>query len=262
MATIQEKLRSLRRQQALSQATVAKVLGMTRATYFQIEKGARDLKVSELETLCAFLGVGISAFLSMEKPQGKIYEVRLEKKKAKCKPRKSAVRISVPQSRVDIFKEVLIYILKRVGAKPNIGETVIYKLLYFIDFDYYEKYEEQLIGAVYIKNHYGPTPVEFDCIVKKMLEDGEIVKISKKHFSHHQKKYIPAREPELGLLSARQVKHIDGVLDRLSDMNVAELRDYSHRDVPWIAAAQGEPLEYEAVFYRTAETSVRYYDEA
>ena len=24
---------------------------------------------------------------------------------------------------------------------------VLYKILYFIDFDYYEKYEEQLVGA-------------------------------------------------------------------------------------------------------------------
>jgi len=31
--------------------------------------------------------------------------------------------------------------------------TVLYKILYFIDFDYYEKYEEQLMGALYIKNN-------------------------------------------------------------------------------------------------------------
>ena len=34
--------------------------------------------------------------------------------------------------------------------------TVLYKLLYFIDFDYYEKFEEQLVGATYIKNHLDP----------------------------------------------------------------------------------------------------------
>ena len=54
------------------------------------------------------------------------------------------MRINVPQKNFQKFKEVLIYILNSVGAKPNIGETVIYKLLYFIDFDYYEKHEEQL----------------------------------------------------------------------------------------------------------------------
>ena len=65
------------------------------------------------------------------------------------------------------FKEVLLYVLNKVGSKPNIGETVLYKLLYFIDFDFYEKYEERLIGASYIKNHYGPTPAEF----KEIIDD-------------------------------------------------------------------------------------------
>ncbi len=46
------------------------------------------------------------------------------------------------------FKEVLLYILGKVGSLPNVGETVIYKLLYFIDFDYFEMYEEQLIGSL------------------------------------------------------------------------------------------------------------------
>ena len=58
------------------------------------------------------------------------------------------------------FKEVLLYILEKVGSKPNVGMTVLYKLLYFIDFDYYEKFEEQLLGATYIKNHF-TNPVEF-----------------------------------------------------------------------------------------------------
>lgn len=60
------------------------------------------------------------------------------------------------------------YILKKVGAKPNVGQMVLYKLLYFIDFDYYELFETQLMGLQYIKNHYGPTPVAFAKLVKDM----------------------------------------------------------------------------------------------
>jgi len=66
------------------------------------------------------------------------------------------MRIIISQANVKKFKEVFLYILEKVGARPNIGETALYKLLYFIDFDYYEKFEEQLIGAKYIKNHFGP----------------------------------------------------------------------------------------------------------
>ena len=77
------------------------------------------------------------------------------------------------------FKEVLLYILSKVGSKPNVGETVLYKLLYFIDFDYYEKFEEQFIGATYIKNHYGPTPIEFKKIVRR--KNNNLTRMFKKY---------------------------------------------------------------------------------
>jgi hypothetical protein len=80
----------------------------------------------------------------------------------------TVTRISIPQKNLKKFEQVLLYILCKVGSKPNIGETVIYKLLYFIDFNFYEKYEEQLIGATYIKNQYGPTPKEFIKVVDTM----------------------------------------------------------------------------------------------
>ena len=168
-------------------------------------------------------------------------------------------RVCTPKLNADVFKSVLLYMLNKVGAKPNVGETVIYKLFYFIDFDYYEKYEEQLTGATYIKNHHGPTPVEFARVVKKMLEAGEIMKVPGKYFGHDQKKYLPLKDADLSFLSAKQIKHIDAVLARLSDMNASQLSNYSHKDIPWVSAKEKKRLEYEAVFDRTGETSVRSY---
>jgi len=166
----------------------------------------------------------------------------------------------VPQKNLKKFKEVLLYILNKVGAKPNVGVAVINKLLYFIDFDFYEKYEEQLIGATYIKNHYGPTPVEFDAIIKQMIEDKEIVQIKNKYFEYDQIKYLPMRKPDLSVLKANEIELIDNVLDRLSDMNANMINEYSHKDVPFLTAEDGEVIEYESVFYRAKPYSVREYD--
>ncbi len=146
-------------------------------------------------------------------------------------------------------------------TKTNVGETVLYKLLYFIDFDFYEKYEEQLIGATYIKNYHGPTPIEFKPIVEEMGKKGEIEKVRSKYFQYDQKKYLPRRKPDLSRLNAQEIKHIDEVLARLSNKNAQELSDYSHNDVPWITTEDGKPIEYEAVFYRSRKTSVRSYED-
>jgi hypothetical protein len=66
---------------------------------------------------------------------------------------KSEMRISVPQKNIEKFKQVILYILTKVGSKPNFDQTVLFHLLYFIDFDYYELYEEQLMGWKYIKSN-------------------------------------------------------------------------------------------------------------
>ena len=160
-------------------------------------------------------------------------KIIIKKIERKEKP-KYQVRINVPQKNIKKFKEVLLYILNKVGSKPNIGETVLYKILYFIDFDFYEKYEEQLIGATYIKNNYGPTPVEFRKIVEKMIDDGEIIKVESTYFEYPQTKYLPVRKADLAKLKANEIELIDNILHRLSDMNASQISEYSHNDVPWL----------------------------
>jgi uncharacterized phage-associated protein len=137
---------------------------------------------------------------------------------------------------------------------------VLYKLLYFIDFDYYEKYEQQLIGATYIKNTFGPTPVSFAKIVKQMEKDGRLVEVKSKYFDHDQTKYIPVTEPDVSGLSGQELKHIDNELERLSHFTARQLSELSHKDSPWIVAKDREPINYEHVFYRAEETSVRDYE--
>ncbi len=173
---------------------------------------------------------------------------------------KGIERISIPQNNIHKFKEVFIYIINKIGTKPNIGQTVLYKLLYFIDFNYYELYEEQLIGAKYIKNEFGPTPVDFAKIIRQMQKDGDCEEIITKYFDRGQTKYLSKRQEGLSSLSEREIKHINDTLDKYSDKSAKELSELSHKDVPWISAKYNEIIDYESVFYRTDDTSVRKYE--
>lgn len=255
---LHNKIKSLREQNNLSQEYIADKLGLSRPTYMQIEKGEREITISEAKKIASIFGFNLEDFL--DKDVSKRQEVVLEREIAK-KEKKDDIRIIMPRANVKKFKEVLLYVLGKIGAKPNIGETALYKLLYFIDFDFYEKFEEQLTGAQYIKNHYGPTPIEFKKVVENMEHKGEIEHVRSKYFQYDQKKYLPRREPDLSNLSAQEIKHIDEVLARLSDKNANELTDYSHSDIPWKVHKQGEIISYESVFYRDPEHSVKNYDD-
>lgn len=251
-------LKKLRQESDVSQDFLAEKIGLSRPTYAQIESGARDISVKEAQKLAHFFGLSLEDFLAGKKtPELKI---ELEKSK-KEKILKVEERISIPQEKVEKFKEVLLYILERIGAKPNIGEAVVCKLMYFIDFDFYEKFEEQLIGARYIKNHFGPTPVAFPEIVAQMEKDGDLTRVTKKYFQHEQKKYLPLRSANLSSFSAQEKELIDWEIERFKDFNATKMRDYSHKDVPWIGADDLESIDYEAVFSRTDEFSVRQYDD-
>ncbi len=249
-------LRQLREQHELSQEDLAKELGLSRPTYLLIEKGERGLTVKEAQKLAEIYGMTLEELtrgtppVQVVLPDGTVH-----------REKKPGFRISVPQKKLGKFREVLLYILEKVGAKPNVGETVLYKLLYFIDFDFYEKFEEQLIGATYIKNRYGPTPVEFRNIVSNMVKRGEIAPVAGKYFQYPQKKYLPLRRPDLSGFTGDEIRHIDEVLQRLSDKSANDLSDYSHGDVPWKVQKPGEALDYELVFYRSEPYSVRSYND-
>ena len=44
------------------------------------------------------------------------------------------------------------YIIYRCQKKPNFGRTILYKLLYFSDFNFYELYEKPLSGEIMFIN--------------------------------------------------------------------------------------------------------------
>ena len=256
------KLKEFRERSDISQDRLATMLRLPRPAISQIEHGERTVTADELIKLSEIFHVPIEIILGLRKEPEVIIPESVKTKSKSTHPgseEKPQMRINVPQKNLMKFKEVLLYILHRVGSKPNIGETVIYKLLYFIDFDYYEKYEEQLIGAQYQKNHHGPTPAEFAKIVERMMKNGEIDKVKSKYFDYPQTKYLPVRKPDLSKLSATELEVIEDVLNRLSDMNAKQISEYSHHDIPWLTTGDGEIIEYESVFYRTAPYSMREY---
>ncbi len=253
MSALGDRIREIRLSQNLSQEQVADILGIPRSAVSEIERGTRKISGDEVVKLAKAFHVSTDYILGLAK-QAEVHLEAIERK-----PEPVGLRISVPQQNVEKFREVLLYVLEKVGARPNVGETVIYKLLYFIDFDYYEKYEDQLIGATYQKNHYGPTPLEFGRIVETMIEEGELETHTRDYHGYPQKRYLPLREPNLAVLNGREIELINEVMRRTSEMNATQISEYSHGDIPWLTADDGDIIQYEAVFYRTPRYSVREY---
>ncbi len=224
----------------LSQAQVAESLGISRPTYIKIEQGLSKPTEEQLSIMSELFNVSDESLIE-NNISSDIFEV---------KPKE------VRQENVEKFKQVLLYIISKVGSRPNIGQTALYKLLYFIDFDFYEKNQKYLMGATYIKNIHGPSPVSFAKITRDLEQKGKLVEVISKYFSYDQKKYLITSDPDVSELSAVELKHIDDELERLASKSAKELSELSHIDTPWKVAKDKQILNYRHVFYRPDETSV------
>ncbi len=281
-------IRLLRSNAGLSQQAVADAVGLARATYIKLENGGREPKLGELTKISQYYEVGLQDLVSGTVMAGGIYNqpidtfdlpgsMMLQVQEAPAgyyndayKPddaktiqdqRDHSVVVSrrdaVPQLQPSKLRQVLLYVVSQVGARPHVGEAVLFKLLYFIDLDYYEQTGQSVTGLSYIHDAYGPVPATaLQAVLDDMQACDELEIVETKHFSHKQKKYLPLREASLSQLSAPEIKHIDAELERLAGRSAAELRSLAYKDAPWVIAKQGQSIDYRDTFYRTDATSV------
>ncbi len=251
---IGQRITELRKMKGLSQEDLAKSVKISRPSLAQIELGNRSVDILELQKFSLILEFSLDDFMSKDFPGSQEVEGKEEKKAKKEKE-----RISVPTLQINKFKNVLLYILERCAGKPNVGETVLYKLLYFSDFNYYELYEEHLTGAKYRKLPYGPAPQKLDTIIGQMIEKGQLQRVKTEYHGYPQTRYLPLEKADLTELRASEKEIIDRVIEQMSDWSAAAISNYSHKDMPWLASKEGEEINYELVFYRDAPFSVRNY---
>lgn len=251
---IGQRISVLRKKKGLSQEDLAKSVKISRPSLAQIELGNRSVDILELQKLSLVLAFSLDDFMS--KDFSVIQDVEVE-----IKVKNEEERISEPTLHVNKLKNVLLYILERCAGKPNVGETMLYKLLYFSDFNYYELYEEHLTGATYRKLPYGPVPQKLDTIIGQMTEKGQLQRVKTEYHGYSQTRYLPLEKADLTELKASEKEVIDRVIEQMSDWSAAMLSNYSHGDKPWRASKDGAEINYELAFYRRPPYSVRVYEE-
>jgi len=136
-----------------------------------------------------------------------------------------------------------------------VGETVLYKMLYFADFDYYERYQEYLTGMRYRKLAFGPVPLFIESFLQYLMERKDLQRIKCRYQGYVQTRYLPLQSPDRSLLSARELGVIDDVIRRFSDLSAAAISAISHNDQPWILSANGTEIDYKLVRLRQSQNS-------
>ena len=251
-----KRIAELRKLKGFSQEDVALHLKMSRPSLAQMELGNRSIDALELHDLSIILGFSLDDFMASDFVAKKATD-----KVADAVNEPSEERISVPTLQINKFKNVLLYMLERCAGKPNVGETVLYKLLYFSDFNHYEIYEEHLTGAQYRKLPYGPVPQQMDTIIHQMIENKQIQRVKTEFHGFPQTRYLPLEKADLTQLKASEKEVIDQVIEQMGNWTATTISEYSHKDLPWQVSEDGKDISYELAFYREFPYSVRLYDQ-
>src|SRR3972149_4499077 len=98
-----KKLKLLREQSGFSQEQLADELGISRPTYMQIEKGERELTISEAKKLASIFSLNLESFL--ENNTSPMQEVILES--GAKNEKESDIRIVMTRANVKKFRKVL-----------------------------------------------------------------------------------------------------------------------------------------------------------
>lgn len=254
MGTFSDNLAKFRHQVGYTQKELANQIGITRTTYIKLERGLKSPTLDQINQLAKCLDVGIDYMIGSKavdgnKPPKEAVELA---EKINQKNHKLATKVSL-----DKLEAVLLYVLGKVGSQPNIGQTVIYKILYFIDFDFYEKHDRPITGLSYYHNHFGPTPGStFNQLTASLIDAGKLQIVKTKFHDKPQIKYLANADPDLTSLTGQELVHIDEVLDRLSHKTASQISDYAHWDTPWVVTKPGQRIDYQLSKYRTDLTSV------
>lgn len=238
-----ERITSFRKMKGLSQEELAFNIDLSRSALAKIEMGQRTVSALELNAIGNVLGFSLNEILAADFEAGPVGTEQ---------PPKEVEATPYPLK----LQTILLYILERCAGKSNVGETVLYKMLYFSDFDYYELYQKYLTGMKYRKLSYGPVPLRIEHFINRMIARNELRRIKCRYQSYLQTRYVPLRPPDHALMDAAEREVIDRVIDRFSDMSAATISVCSHHDQPWLLSKNGEEIDYAFALLRQAPYSV------
>lgn len=132
----------------------------------------------------------------------------------------------------------------------NLGRTKLYKLLYFVDFDHYEKYGEAVTGESYQNKELGPVPANAEELISKMKEDGLIDIVPEPVIDFIRHKFVAKVHHDLKVFSHTEIEILYEVASKWAHHTANEIVSATHGEAPWIATARDEIIPYPYAYYR------------
>lgn len=154
------------------------------------------------------------------------------------------------------YQQVILYLCKELGGEIR-GKKKLAKLLYFIDFDSYEKNQKSVTGDVYCALPMGPVPEALEKVTKDMVNRNtlSVRQVEGREGYNPTEVYRYINDPDLSVFDAEEKKMLDRVIVKYGHLTGKQLEELSHAEAPYIGTKLREEIPYELAFYRGTDFS-------
>ena len=155
------------------------------------------------------------------------------------------------------YQNTVLYLCQKLKGEVR-GKKKLAKLLYFADFDFYEKNQKSITGDVYKAYPKGPLPSMLNEIITEMTRKGALKIETVKEWGEE---YAPTEiyksmiKPDMGVFEPEEIKMLDRVARRYGHLNGEQLAELSHAEAPYAAAEAYQEVPYEFTYYRGTDFS-------
>lgn len=149
------------------------------------------------------------------------------------------------------YQQVILYLCHRLGGEIR-GKKKLAKLLYYADFDSFEKNQKSITGDTYKALPMGPFPVLLDKVSSEMKEARllEIKSVRERPGYNPTEIYSCRGILNESIFSDEEKFILKRVVTNYGHLNGKQLEDLTHQEAPYVGTELSMEIPYELAFYR------------
>lgn len=149
------------------------------------------------------------------------------------------------------YKNAILYLCSKLKGEVR-GKKKLAKLLYFVDFDLYEKKQKTITGDIYKALPMGPYPTTMEKITTEMVKEKmlDIKSLEERKGYNPTEVYKSTNKPDASIFNTDEKKMLDRIIKKYGHLTGKQLEDLSHAEAPYIGTEPSKEIPYELAFYR------------
>jgi len=149
------------------------------------------------------------------------------------------------------YQNAVLYLCQKLKGEVR-GKKKLAKLLYFADFDLYEKEQKTITGDTYRALPMGPVPTALTEITADMQKKNllRVEQVQEREGYNPTEVYRCISEPDLTVFNVEEKTMLDRVILKYGHLTGKQLEELSHAEAPYVGTKLREEIPYELAFYR------------